>query len=128
MIRLGRGSTLIQKISRDSLIKDLSDRLNNNSFSPNEISHKELNSFLLKAKKEFNSIETAENNQINENKDFNDLITDWSKTSQKILLMLNKQDQFLPKNSNPKSLMAFGAMGAHINMALQALKATGFDQ
>ena len=24
--------------------------------------------------------------------------------------------------------MAFGAMGAHINMALQALKATGSDQ
>ena len=42
--------------------------------------------------------------------------------------MLNKKDQISTKNKDPKSLMAFGAMGAHINMAMQALKATEFDQ
>ena len=42
--------------------------------------------------------------------------------------MLNKKEQVLTKNRNSESLMALGAMGAHINMALQALKATGFDQ
>ena len=41
---------------------------------------------------------------------------------------LNKNGQVLTKNRNTKSLMAFGAMGAHINMALQALKATDFDK
>ena len=42
--------------------------------------------------------------------------------------MLNKKDRVLTKNRNSKSLIAFGAMGAHINMALQALKATEFEQ
>ena len=126
MIRLGRGTTLIKKMMRDKLSKDLQDKLNNNHFSPNAISHKELNSFLCKAKKEMLSIKTSEDHEINENQEFNDLIEDWETTSKKILLMLNKKDQVSTNNRNPKSLMAFGAMGAHINMALQALKATGF--
>ena len=41
---------------------------------------------------------------------------------------MNKEQKVLTENRNPKSLMAFGAMGAHINMALQALKATESDQ
>ena len=42
--------------------------------------------------------------------------------------MLQEKEQVLTKNRNSKSLIAFGAMGAHINMALQALKATGSNQ
>ena len=42
--------------------------------------------------------------------------------------MMNKKQKVLTENRNPKALMAFGAMGAHINMALQALKATESDQ
>ena len=102
--------------------------MNSNQFSPNAISHKELNSFLTKAKKEMLSIGTSENDEINKNKEFNDLITDWTQASKQILIMLNKKDQVPTKNRNSKSLIAFGAMGAHINMALQALKATGFEQ
>ncbi len=102
--------------------------MKNNNLSPNAISHKDLNALLTKAKKEISTIETAGNDEIIENQDFNDLITDWEKISQKILLSLNKKDKVLTKNRNPKSLLAFGAMGAHINMALQALKATGFDK
>ncbi len=102
--------------------------MNNNQFSPNAISHKELNSLLKKAKKSTLSIETYENQEINEKQEFNDLIKDWSEISQKVLLMLNKKDQTLTKKRNPKTLIAFGAMGAHINMALQALKSSEFDQ
>ena len=83
---------------------------------------------MIKAKKEILSIETSENNAINESEEFKDLIRNWTKTSKQILLMLNKKDQVPTKNRNPKSLMALGAMGAHINMALQTLKATGFDK
>ena len=101
--------------------------MNNNQYSPNAISHRELNALLNKAKKEILSIEASENHEINENQEFNDLISDWTKKSKKILLMLNKKDQILSKNRNSKSLMAFGAMGAHINMALQALKSTELD-
>ena len=102
--------------------------MNNNQFSPNAISHKELNALLNKAKKEIISSEAFENDEINEKQEFKDLITEWKSTSKKILLMLNNNDHLLTKNINPKSLMAFGAMGAHINMALQVLKATEFDK
>ena len=81
-----------------------------------------------KAKKEIISSEAFENDEINEKQEFKDLITEWKSTSKKILLMLNNNDHLLTKNINPKSLMAFGAMGAHINMALQVLKATEFDK
>tara|TARA_B100000965_G_scaffold367358_1_gene353271 strand:+ start:476 stop:784 length:309 start_codon:yes stop_codon:yes gene_type:complete len=102
--------------------------LTNNHFSKHAISHKELNDFLIKAKKDTSSINTSENNQIKENQEFNELIKAWTESSQKILLMMNKEQKVLTENRNPKSLMAFGAMGAHINMALQALKATESDK
>ena len=102
--------------------------MSKDQYSPNSISHKELNALLKKAKKEILSIENSENNEINKNQEFNELIADWTKISKKILLILNKNDQIYSKNMNPKSLMAFGAVGAHINMALQALKATELDQ
>jgi len=102
--------------------------LNNNQFSQNAISHRKLNEFLIKAKKDIPSINTSENNQIKGNQEFNNLIKTWSDTSQKILLMMNRDQKILSENRNPRSLMAYGAMGAHINMALQALKATESDQ
>ena len=102
--------------------------MNNNQLSPDSISHKDLNSLLSKAKKEILSVENSEHNDINETKEFIDLVENWSTTSKKILTMLSKKDHVSTKNKNPKSLLAFGAMGAHINMALQALKATEFDQ
>ena len=102
--------------------------MSNNQFSQNAISHRELNDFLIKAKKDISSINTSENNQIKGNQEFNNLIKTWTETSQKILLIMQKEQKVLTENRNPKSLMAFGAMGAHINMALQALKSTESDQ
>ena len=102
--------------------------MNNNQFSQNAISHKELNQFLIHAKKDISLINTADNKQIRENQEFTDLIKTWTEISQKILLVINKEEKVLAENRNPKSLMAFGAMGAHINMALQALKAAESDQ
>ena len=103
-------------------------KLNNNQFSQNAISYKELNDFLIKAQKDISSINTSENNQIKENQEFNDLIKTWTEISRQILVMMNKDQKVLTENKNPKALMALGAMGAHINMALQALKATESDQ
>ena len=102
--------------------------MNNSQFSKDAISHKELNDFLIKAKKDISYINNPESHQIKESQEFNDLIKTWTETSQKILLMMNKDQEILTENKNPKSLMAFGAMGAHINMALQALKATESDK
>ena len=102
--------------------------MNNNQFSQNAISHKELNDFLIKAKKDVSSFNASENNQIKESQEFYDLIKTWKEASQKILLMMNKEQKIMTENRNSISLMAFGAMGAHINMALQALKTTESDQ
>ncbi len=102
--------------------------MSNNQFSPNAISHKELNALLTKAKKEILSSETSGNHDIDKNQEFNDLIKEWANLSKNILLTLNKRDQISTKNRNSKTLIAFGAMGAHINMALQALNATEFNQ
>ena len=82
---------------------------------------------MSQAKKEILCVESSENNKINENQEFSKLVEEWTNTSKKILLMLNTKDNVSTKVKNPKSLIAFGAMGAHINMALQALKATEFD-
>ena len=103
--------------------------MNNNQFSKNAISHKDLHAFLINAKKDITSIDSIAKDKTNEEeKKFNDLIKNWTETSQKILLTINSKDECFSKNKNSKSLMAFGAMGAHINMALQALKATECDQ
>ena len=111
----------------DKLILEALDKLDNNQFPQNAISHKQLNILLNKAKKDTSSIETTENDEFYENQEFKILTKDWTKTSQKILNILNKKNQFSTKNKSPKSLMAFGAMGAHISMALQALKAAEYE-
>ena len=101
--------------------------MSNNQFSPNSISHKELNSFMVKAKKEILPNEEALNNENSQDQKFNDLVKDWTKTSKNILLMMKEKEKISQNNTNPKSLLALGAMGAHINMALQALKSTDLD-
>ncbi len=101
--------------------------MNSNQSSPNAISHRELKIFLNKAKKEILCSSTSKNEETNKNKEFNDLIRVWKNTSQKILLELNEKDKALEKEKSSKSFIALGAMGAHINMALQALKASEFD-
>ena len=102
--------------------------MNNKQFSQNAISHKDLSDFLIKAKKDITSINVSGNHQTKENQKFNNLIKTWTETNQKILLMIDKEQKVFSKSRDPKSLIAFGAMGAHTNMALQALKATESDQ
>ena len=103
-------------------------KLTNNHSSLNAISHKDLNILLNKAQKESSSNDSSVNKHNHNNQELTDLISDWSKKSQKILFILNQREELEIKNKNSKSLMALGAMGAHINMALQALKAAELDQ
>ena len=102
--------------------------MNNNQFSQNAISHKELNDFLIRARKDTSSFDTSEENKSKESQELIDLLETWTESSQKLLRMISKEQKVLSENRSPKSLIAFGAMGAHINMALQALKATESDQ
>ena len=83
---------------------------------------------MIKAKKDIPLHNSSENNRNQEEQDINELINNWTVASYKILKMINSKEKVFTKNRDPESLMAFGAMGAHINMALHALKATGSDQ
>ncbi len=100
--------------------------MSHNQFSPNSISHKDLNNLLKKAIKDKISINNDDETDIIIDKEFNNLISSWSETSKKILLMLNNKEEII-KDKNSKSLIALGAMGAHMNMALQALKSIELD-
>ena len=46
--------------------------------------------------------------QIKENEDFNDLIKNWTQTSQKILLMMNKKEKIFIKNTTQISYGLWG--------------------
>ena len=72
--------------------------MSKNNFSPNAIFHKEFNALLTKARKEMTNIEATWGHEINDNKEFNNLITEWTEISQKVLGTLNKKDEFLTKN------------------------------
>ena len=82
---------------------------------------------MSKAIKDNSSINDLDNIESNETKEFNELISNWSESSKRLLLILNQKKEITTKNKNSKSLMALGAMGAYINMALQALKSAELD-
>ncbi len=101
--------------------------MKNNPFSKNAISHKELSILLNEAKKKNTSINASGHIESKEVQEFTELLSNWSETSQKILMILKKNNEVVTKNRSSKSLIAFGAMSAHLNMALQALKASELD-
>ena len=90
---------------------------------PEALSHKQLSKLLTKAKKDV-AKETVnlENNEASDK--FKELATQWSKVSKKLLSDLDSKKNYLIKGKGPNSLMALGAMEVHLNMAIQALKAS----
>ena len=76
--------------------------MDKNQFSQKAISHKELSDFFIKAKKDVTSIDTSEKNNFKRNQEFDDLLKTWTETSQKILLMMNKEEKVLTENKSPK--------------------------
>ena len=100
--------------------------MNLKNSSPNSISHKELSILLKKAFKE-KVIDEYPSDEVEQTEKFNQLLSCWSEKSHQILHMLNKKEALVTKDKNSKSLIALGAMGAHLNMALQALKSIESD-
>ncbi len=93
---------------------------------PASISHKKLNGYMVNAKKEF-LIPNGESitNHPKGKESLSQLLDSWNKLSKEVLKELNNNESLKKsKQVNPKSYMALGAMEAHINMAIQALKAS----
>ena len=94
---------------------------------PNAISHKKLNSFKRTAYKDSLFEQATDNELSNHQVEFNELTASWSKLSKEILFHLSQSKNNLADGKSPSSLMALGAMEVHINMAIQALKASEID-
>jgi len=101
--------------------------LKNNQSLPNSISHKELNKLLKKASKKDLPLKTQRDDEITEKEEFNQLLCSWSDKSNELLSMLKKKEAIVTKDRKSESIMALGAMSAHINMALQALRIIELD-
>ena len=99
-------------------------------FIPEFISHKKLNEFLSNSRKkqsqqngEGNSVRSAEE----KNQTFENLLTSWEELSKEVINNLHEIENHPTKGKNGKSFLALGAMEAHINMAIQALRASRID-
>ena len=57
-----------------------------------------------------------------------ELLLSWKEISKEVILKLHNCELKNPKSKEAKSFMALGAMEVHINMAIQALKASQIDK
>jgi len=101
--------------------------LKNNQSLPNSISHKELNKLLKKASPGNTPLKPKKDFEITDKEEFNQLLCSWSDTSNQLLSMLRKKKDIVTKDRKSESIMALGAMSAHLNMALQAMKVIELD-
>ncbi len=100
--------------------------LNNIPNFPESISHRKLNHFFKFAEKEFDSYKENTKESNIEEESLNSLLLSWSNLSNELLKKLHQNNTQL-NSRNPKKLLSLGAMEAHINMAIQALKASEQD-
>ena len=88
---------------------------------PQAISHKKLSLLMLKAKKDnLLSSETTENDNI-ELEDFLKSLEELEKASKEIINRISSKNEKFLSTKSSNSIMALGAMEAHLNMALQAI-------
>ena len=86
---------------------------------PESISHKKLNSLFNAAQKETFKFEEDGNECLEESSAFKKLIVNWASLSEELLEALSKKHKIIVEGKTSKSVMALGALEAHLNMALQ---------
>ena len=79
---------------------------------------------MIKAKKEIVSNPGDVSQGSNDNDEFEQLLKDWEAITKELMSKLNDSKFKVSRNRGPKALMALGAMEVHINMAVQAFKAS----
>ena len=97
--------------------------MNESNKLPQAISHKKLSFLLLNAKKDIFS--SSEESDLH-NKSQDELhaeLDNWELSTKSLLKKISSRDEKFLQDKSSNSLMALGAMEAHLNMALQALKA-----
>ena len=71
-----------------------------------------------------NELDCQHEETSKEREDFERLLIQWSDISKELLSLLNKNHDYVLKDRKAESAMALGALGAHLNMAIQAHKAS----
>ncbi len=101
--------------------------MSNFNSSPIAISHKQLNKLLASAPKEqFTSTEEQEMSSEIE-KEFNELLFEWTTTSKKLLSKLKNIDKNPINKKKTRSLMALGALESYLLLAIQAKEASELE-
>ena len=95
--------------------------------APESISHKKLKKLFSHAKKDLTGIAADYSPLTVEEERLEKLLFTWATASKELLEGLREEESSLSEIKGANSLLALGAMEAHINMALQALKASGKD-
>ncbi len=97
------------------------------NFDPSELSlsYKELHKLLDNAPKEKGLPSDPENKDKLSKEFLNELLIKWTSISEELLKELKQKDSKALTNSNPKSLMALGALESHLFLAIQAKEASG---
>ncbi len=95
--------------------------------TPESISHKQLNSLLSKARKQPVHAHEQANLFSEKQKEFEDFITEWQTLSEELLNKLNKKQNYIVEKRTPQSLMALGALEAHLKMAINAKHASDLN-
>ena len=90
---------------------------------PQAISHKKLTYLMLNAQKDLNASDDLKNSDSLEKQEFDELINKWDIVSKDVIKTISKRNKNLLKDKSSNSLIALGAMEAHLNLALQALNA-----
>ena len=90
---------------------------------PESISHKKLKKLFSHAKKDLSGSAADHSPSTLEKERLEKLLCTWATASKELLKGLREDDSSLSELKGPNSLLALGAMEAHINMAIQALKA-----
>ncbi len=100
--------------------------MEDSNYVPTSISHKQLNTLLTKARKSHPSIEHSitSHQNLEKKEEFKELTAKWQELSNEILSHLSKKKEYITEGKGANSLMALGAMEVHLNMAIQALKAS----
>ena len=95
--------------------------------TPKSISYKQLNSLLTNARKQPVNFQEPTNIISKEQKAFNELITDWQNLSQELLNQLSTKHNYLVEERSSQSIMALGALEAHLKMAIHAKQASDLN-
>ena len=95
--------------------------------APESISHKKLKKLFSHAMKDLAGTASDCSPSTVEKERLEKLLFTWATASKELLEALREEKSSLSEIKGANSLLALGAMEAHINMALQALKASGKD-